>query len=115
MASNKPPAVQAAVIVKAMNGDSKRQIAEDLGMGRNTVTAILDDTELNQVILDAKASFLRLAPKAVAAFDKAITKGQIPEASVVLRVTGILPQENSEHSGPSVNINLGAIPRPQHA
>lgn len=113
MASNKPPAVQAAVIVKAMNGDSKRQIAEDLGMGRNTVTAILGDTELNQVILDAKTSFYRLAPKAVAAFDKAITKGQIPEASVVLRVTGILPQENSDSGG--VTVNLGVMARSSHA
>jgi transposase len=111
MPSIKPPAVQAAVIAKAMNGDSKRQIAEDLGLGRNTVTSILSDAELNQLVLEGKSAIYRLIPKSVQALDRAIDKGKTTdEAQLVLRNTGVLKSEQ-EAQGVSVNVNLGALPR----
>lgn len=111
--SNKPPSVQAAVVVKALNGDSKSQIARDLEISRNTVNAILEDSELSKLVLEGKTTLHRLIPKSLAAFDYAITRHKIPEATIILRATGVLPQEITESSGPSVNINLGAIPRPR--
>jgi len=112
MPSNKPPAVQAAVVVKAINGESKRQIAEDLGLARNTVTAILEDAELNQLVLEGKSRLHRLIPKSLGSLEYALDKHKTPEAILILRATGVLPQEASE-SGPTVTVNLGAIPRPR--
>ncbi len=44
MPTNKSPQAQQAVIAKRLRGDSKRQIARDLGMGRNTVGRILSES-----------------------------------------------------------------------
>jgi len=113
MPSNKPPAVQAAVIAKSMNGDSKSQIAQDLSIARNTVTRILEDAELSELARAGKTSLYELIPKSIKAFEHALDKHKTAEATIVLRATGVLPQEQSE-AGMSVNVNLGAIPRPNH-
>lgn len=112
MPSNKPPAVQAAVVVKAIEGESKCQIAQDLGISRNTVTAILEDTELSKLVLEGKTKLHRLIPKSLGSLEYALDKHKTPEAILILRATGVLPQEVSE-SGPTVTVNLGAIPRPR--
>lgn len=108
MATIKPPIVQAAVIAKHMLGESKTQIAEDLGMGRNTVTAILGDAELNQIVAQGKADIYRMIPEAVAGIRKAIKRGKTTEeAQLVLRSTGVLVPEQS--GAPSVNVNFGVF------
>lgn len=109
MPSNKPPAVQAAVLAKRMNGDSKRQIAEDLEISRNTVTRILTDTELTQVVAEGKTGIYRLIPKAVKAFEHALDKNRTSEAELILRSTGVLPQEQVV-GGSSTTVNLGVFP-----
>jgi transposase len=111
MPSNKPPVVQAAVIAKSMNGDSKRQIAEDLGLGRNTVTAILEDAERNQLVLQGRDGIYQLIGKSVQALERAIDKGKTTEeAQLILRATGVLPQEQSENNNFSATVNLGVFP-----
>ena len=108
MATNKSPVVQAAVLAKAMVGESKRQIAEDLGLGRNTVTGILGDTELNQLVLSGKTSIYRMIPEAVEGIRKAIKRGKTTEeAQLVLRSTGVLEPEQT--GAPSVNVNFGVF------
>jgi hypothetical protein len=112
VATNKPAVVQTAVVLKAMNGESKRQIAEDLGLGRDTVTAILEQPELDRLVKDGKIRLHQLIPKSLGSLEYALDKHKTPEAILILRATGVLPQEVSE-SGPSVTVNLGAIPRPR--
>lgn len=109
--SNKPLAVQAVVVAKAMNGDSKRQIAEDLGIHRDTVTGILAQAELDQLVLGGKSGVYQLIPKSVKALERAIEKGKTTdEAQLVLRATGVLPQEQGE-GGSAVTLNFGTMPR----
>ena len=108
MATIKSPVVQAAVIAKHMLGDSKSQIAEDLGMGRNTVTAILGDAELNRIVAQGKADIYRMIPEAVNGIRKAIKRGKTTEeAQLVLRSTGVLEPEQS--NSPSLNVNFGVF------
>ena len=108
MATIKPPIVQAAVIAKHILGESKTQIAEDLGMGRNTVTAILADTELNRLVSEGKSDIYRMIPEAVAGIRKAIKKGKTTEeAQLVLRSTGVLAPEQSPNF--TANVSLGVF------
>lgn len=115
MPSNKPPAVQAAVVAKSIAGESKSQIAEDLGIARNTVTQILSDAELNDLVLQGKTGIYRLIPKSVRALEMALDKGDTGEAKIILRSVKILQNEAEMSAGMSVNVNLGSIPRPAHA
>lgn len=91
-----------------MNGDSKRQIASDLGIARDTVSVILDSAEFVNLVNDGKAGIYRLIPKSVKALDRAITRGKTTEeAQLVLRSTGVLAPEES--GAPSVNVNFGVF------
>jgi predicted transcriptional regulator len=108
VASNKPPIVQAAVIAKHMLGESKTQIAEDLGMSRVTINGILNETELNDIVMRGKADVYRMIPEAISGIRKAIKRGKTTEeAQLVLRSTGVLAPEQS--GAPSVNVNFGVF------
>lgn len=107
--SIKPPSVQAAVVAKSLAGESKSQIAEDLGIARNTVYKILSDAQLSDLVLEGKSGVYGLIPKAVKAFEHALDKHKTPEATLILRATGVLPQEQEGGSG--VTLNFGVMPR----
>jgi predicted transcriptional regulator len=104
VATSKSPAVQAAVIAKHMIGESKSQIAEDLGMSRVTVNHILSDSEIANMIAEGKSSIVRLIPKSIKAFERAIDKGKTPEAETILRSTGVFAPEQPNVSA---TVNLG--------
>jgi hypothetical protein len=108
MASNKPPIVQAAVIAKHFMGDSKTQIAGDLGMSRVTVNNILSESELTELVARGKTDIYRMIPEAVAGIRKAIKRGKTTEeAQLVLRSTGVIAPEES--GAPSLNVNFGVF------
>ena len=108
--SRKPPQVQAAVFIKSMNGENDTKIAKDLGISRQTVIKILNDEELNKLAQAGKQGIYELIPDSIAAYAHHIKNKSIPEATTVLRATGVLPQEQAEGaSGPAVNVNLGVF------
>lgn len=114
MASIKPPAVKAAVVAKSMAGESKTQIAEDLGITRNTVYSILNEAQLNDLVLQGKSGLYSLIPKSIRALEKALDRGDTAEAKVILRSVNILPNENGDSTS-AVTVNLGVMARPSHA
>ena len=67
--STKPPVLQAAVIAKYAEGRNKSQIAQDLGMHRNTVASILNDGEIQQYVQESRSRCVSLAPAAVDAIE----------------------------------------------
>lgn len=108
MATTKSPIVQAAVIAKHMLGESKAQIADDLGMSRLTVSKILTDAQIATLVNEGKSEVFRMIPEAVAGIRKAIKAGKTTEeAQLVLRSTGVLAPEES--GAPSVNVNFGVF------
>lgn len=115
MPSNKPQVTKTAVLAKTMAGESKSQIAEDLGITRDTVRRILNESELANLVAEGKSGVYMLIPKAVKALERALDKGDTSEAKIILRSVNILPSEGDGSSGSAVTINLGAIPRPLHA
>src|SRR5271166_1358867 len=60
--STKPPVVQAAIIARNALGDSKTDIARDLGISRQTVHSILNSSELEQTITAGRSRAVSLIP-----------------------------------------------------
>ncbi len=65
--STKSASIKSAVIARRVNGQSKNTISKDLGIGRNTVTTILKESNLEQAIADLQRESLGLVPKAITA------------------------------------------------
>lgn len=60
----KSPTVQAQVLTRRANGDSKLKISKDLKMSRNTVISILDLNNYEQTLQSERVSSLSLIPAA---------------------------------------------------
>jgi hypothetical protein len=75
MPTNKSPQSQQAVIAKRLRGDSKRQIARDLGMGRNTVDRILSESQVEAAVAQGRTQLVELVPRAIQVIAKAIDDG----------------------------------------
>jgi len=63
--SIKPEVTKAAVITRAVLGQTKTQIANDLKMSRDTVRAILSEADFSQILADTKADTYELLPEGV--------------------------------------------------
>lgn len=68
-----PPAVQASVVALWSQGTSKRQIARELGIDKNTVMAILKAFRQDQP--DADSQIEQITPLAYTAVKTALSKG----------------------------------------
>jgi hypothetical protein len=111
--SNKPKAVQAAVFVKRAAGESKRKIAKDLEISRNTVTAILDDTELNQFVERGKSIIFAAIPDAAIMYTKG-AKEKFEHSESMLERLKVIPTRDAGNSGLTLNnfIGIGNLRRP---
>jgi hypothetical protein len=75
MPTHKSAPVQQAVIAKRLQGESKRQIARDLGMGRNTVDRILSESQIEAAVAQGRSRLVELVPKAIQLIGLAIEQG----------------------------------------
>lgn len=73
--SRKAPSVKAAVITRRVNGESKLEIAKDLGITRNTVTTILEESNVEQYLNEHRANAIELIPLAHNAVKTKLIKG----------------------------------------
>jgi hypothetical protein len=110
--SNKPKAVQAAVIAKRVLGDSQRRIAKDLGISRSTVGVILSEAELDQFVQHGKSGLAELIPDAVTTYGSGV-KSNVDRAESFLERMRVLPAKESSGSLTLNNfIGIGNLPRP---
>jgi hypothetical protein len=86
MPTNKSPQVQQAVIAKRLQGDSKRKIARDLEMGRNTVDRILSESQVEAAVAQGRTQLVELVPKAIQlipqAIDQGLTADEVPRSAL---------------------------------
>jgi hypothetical protein len=86
MPTHKSPQSQQAVIAKRLRGDSKRQIARDLGMGRNTVDGILSESQVEAAVAQGRTQLVELVPKAIELIHRAIDQGlkakEVPKSAL---------------------------------
>lgn len=63
--SRKAPGIKAAVITRRVNNESKRKIAKDLGITRNTVATILEESHIEQHLQAYQHQSMELIPEAL--------------------------------------------------
>jgi hypothetical protein len=109
--SEKPEAVKQAVVAKRLQGESKRQISRDLGIHRETVDNILDESQVEASLAQWRRDYLQLVPKALAIVTRMLDEAQagpvdkelFGAALQVLKGTGV--HEERTRSQNSVKIS----------
>lgn len=101
--SIKPQVVKAAVLVKTLAGQTKTQIANDLGMTRNTVRAILLESEFERITEQTRSDVQRLLPKGILHIERELDNDKPGAGFRLLEDVGILNAQQS------LSINLRDI------
>ena len=76
MPSKKPEATKQAVVSKRLQGDSQREIARDLGIHRETVDNILDESNVEAAMAQWRREYLQVAPAALKIVKRMLTEAQ---------------------------------------
>jgi hypothetical protein len=114
--SHKSPSIKAAVVARRVQGESKSKIARDLRISRNTVTGILEGSDIEQFLEAGRDQCARLNPKAVRAVEKTLDKGDGALGLRFLEGVGVLGPESSRRPAgmfpdvalmQSINVLLG--------
>jgi hypothetical protein len=86
MPTRKAPQVQQTVIAKRLRGESKRKIARDLQMGRDTVDRILSESQVEAAVAQGRSHLVELVPKALqvieAAIEQGLTATEVPKSAL---------------------------------
>jgi predicted transcriptional regulator len=85
--SRKAPSIKAAVITRRVNGQSKYKIASELGITRPTVTAILEESNIEQHLKSYQDQSVDLIPAAIEVYRDRLRKGSETAATNVLTNT----------------------------
>jgi hypothetical protein len=98
MPTHKPEAVKQAVVSKRLQGDSKRKIARELQINRETVNNILDESQVEPALAQWRRDYLQLVPAALNVVKtvllqhedtKVVDKDMLGTALQVLKGTGV--------------------------
>jgi DNA-binding XRE family transcriptional regulator len=73
--SRKPAAFKSAIVARIAAGHTKTRIAKDLGIARNTVRAIADETNIERELEAYRPDAVKLIPKAFQALEKSLDRG----------------------------------------
>ena len=106
--SRKPQAVKTAVLAKRVNGANKAQICRDLGIAKNTVNRILDESDIDAQLESGTAQACRLIPKAIKVVDDRLSKGSENAAFRLLEGVGVLGEKRNmkKSNDPSLQIAI---------
>lgn len=85
--SVKPPQLKAAVITRRVQNQSKRKIAKDLGITRNTVATILEESHIEQHLQAFQVESVGLVPASLQVYRDRLAKGSEFVATKVLENT----------------------------
>lgn len=108
MPSRKPTAVKTAVIAKTVAGKTKTQIAKELGVTRNTVRRILNESEIDQILGEGKSAIMQLVPHAAKRYGQKVKRSP-EEAKDFLERMEVLPARRIEQASGSINFTLGVL------
>jgi hypothetical protein len=95
-----PPPVRSRVIARHLNGQSNRRIAREEGIDSQTVSRILSQREVVDLIAQYQTRLLEMIPKAVGVYDEALSSGDLriaaATATKLLEGFQVLPKDGIE-------------------
>jgi hypothetical protein len=77
MPSKKPEATKQVVVAKRLQGASKREISRELGIHRETVDNILDESNVEAALAQWRRDYLKLVPTALIVTERFLTDGSV--------------------------------------
>jgi hypothetical protein len=101
--SRQDSVTQTAVTAKYLIGESKSKIAEDLGLARGTVAAILSAPEMEQTVISGRSRAVSLIPRSLDVAEYRLSKNDGSMALGILRGTQVL--QNQPVIANQTNIN----------
>jgi predicted transcriptional regulator len=112
MASSTSFPVKANVVIGHLQGDSMTQIAKDLGITRQTVSKIIEESEVNDLFAEGKSILLRAIPDSARTVAEAVKK-DANHAFELLDRSGAFPKNReSTNVNIAMEMDLGAISNP---
>ena len=93
--SKKPQAIKTAIIAKRSQGQTTTQIARDLGITRNTVNGIIEQSGIEQYLEDGTLQCARLIPESIRVVKHRLEKNSETAAFKVLEGLGVLGEHRS--------------------
>lgn len=103
--SIKPTSVQAAILARSAMGETKTQIANDLGISRTTVHTILSSSEIEREVILGRSRVVQLIPNSIDVIEKKIEKGSETAALAILRGTQVLNNQPATVNQTNVQAN----------
>jgi hypothetical protein len=82
--SRKPPAIQSEVVLRRAAGQTKTQIANDLDIGRNTVSSIVELSDIDHMIEDGRVGACKRIPKSLTVIDHHLERNSLTAALAIL-------------------------------
>jgi hypothetical protein len=82
--SNKAPIIQAEVIARRANGESKLHIAHEMKLGYNTVGGIVEQNKVDELLADGRIGAARLIPKSLATVNHHLDRNSLTAALAIL-------------------------------
>jgi predicted transcriptional regulator len=112
--SRKPEATKQAVVAKRLQGESKREISRDLGIARETVDNILDESNVEAALAQWRRDYLKLVPAALGVVKRMfennaegpVDKDLFTAALQVLKGTGVHEERTRSRSDVRVSQDL---------
>ena len=82
--SLKAPAVQAEVVARRAMGQQKSEIQKALGIGKHTVSSIIEQTEIDRILEDGRIGAARRIPKSLTVIDHHLERNSLTAALAIL-------------------------------
>jgi hypothetical protein len=101
--STKAPGIKAAVITSRVQGKSKRSISMDLGITRNTVDTILEESNIEQHLISGETTAFGLMHKSLDVLDQRLSKGSESAATYLLSNT-LFSERYSKKATPPADV-----------
>jgi hypothetical protein len=98
------PGIKTSIIQQRLSGKSKRSIANELKIGRNTVTKVLQDSNVEQALNAGLLSCAPLIPKAVQALEKTLDRGDGALGLKFLNDIGVLGDRKGNAAPESLHL-----------
>ena len=104
--SRKPPALKQEVIVRRIAKQNKSQISRELGISKNTVTAILEESNTDRLIESGRLQVCELIPESIRVVKYRLEKNSEIAAFKVLEGIGVLGKDSKPSKLPDTGLTI---------
>lgn len=103
--SRKPPAVRNEIVARRIAGQTKSQISRDLGVSINTVSSIIELSDVDKLMQDGRLGAMQRVPEALKTLDVRLEKNSESAALWLLDKCFENQQPTGKHLAGDLTLN----------